>query len=180
MRARRPDPVWSVKVPVEDIPETGRHIDLAADEPTRTALAKEIGLRALPRLQASFDLTRSGPAGVRVVGRVSATVGQDCVVTLEPLENAVEEEVDLAFSPQTESEAGRTAQFDLDSREPPEPLQNGQIDLGAIATEFLALGIDPYPRKPDVVFEAPAVQEETAHPFAALAALKKPKGERNQ
>ena len=29
------------------------------------------------------------------------------------------------------------------------------VDLGAVATEFLLLGIDPYPRKPGAVFEAP-------------------------
>ena len=36
----------------------------------------------------------------------------------------------------------------------PEPLHDGAVDLGAVATEFLLLGIDPYPRKPDAVFEA--------------------------
>ena len=35
------------------------------------------------------------------------------------------------------------------------------------------LGIDPYPRKPDATFEPPAVEDESEHPFAALAALKK-------
>ena len=30
----------------------------------------------------------------------------------------------------------------------PEPLVGGAVDLGAVATEFLVLGIDPYPRKP--------------------------------
>ncbi len=36
--------------------------------------------------------------------------------------------------------------------EPPEPLVDGKIDLGAIATEFLLLGIDPYPRKAGAEF----------------------------
>ena len=50
---------------------------------------------------------------------------------------------------------------------------DGTIDLGAIATEFLILGIDPYPRKPGIVFDAPRTGEASGHPFAALAALKK-------
>ncbi|MGZ3360151.1 MAG: YceD family protein, partial [Xanthobacteraceae bacterium] len=58
----------------------------------------------------------------------------------------------------------------------PEPLVGGMIDLGAIATEFLILGLDPYPRKPDAVFEAPPGGDEAAHPFAALAELKKGRG----
>ena len=52
-------------------------------------------------------------------------------------------------------------------------LRDGVIDLGAVATEFLILGIDPYPRKPGVQFEAPTAAEPGGHPFAALAALTK-------
>ena len=41
-----------------------------------------------------------------------------------------------------------------------------------IATEFLLLGIDPYPRRPDAVFELPVVAPDPEdHPFAALKAL---------
>ena len=36
--------------------------------------------------------------------------------------------------------------------EPPDEIVNGQIDLGALTAEFLALGLDPYPRKPGVDF----------------------------
>jgi hypothetical protein len=63
---------------------------------------------------------------------------------------------------------------DPGGEEPPESVMNGTIDLGALATEFLILGIDPYPRKEGVAFEAPVAGDDSAaHPFAALAALKK-------
>jgi hypothetical protein len=53
-------------------------------------------------------------------------------------------------------------------------LENGTVDLGTIATEFLILGLDPYPRKEGVEFAAPQpASDPAAHPFAALAALKK-------
>ena len=39
------------------------------------------------------------------------------------------------------------------AEDPPEPIVNGAIDLGALAAEFLMLGLDPYPRKPGAVFE---------------------------
>ena len=55
----------------------------------------------------------------------------------------------------------------------PEALIDGTIDLGELATEFLILGIDPYPRKVGSVFEAPMPGEDSARPFAALSALKK-------
>jgi hypothetical protein len=51
-------------------------------------------------------------------------------------------------------------------------LIDGTVDLGGLAVEFLLLGIDPYPRKPGVVFEATSIGEASSHPFAALAKLK--------
>jgi len=49
---------------------------------------------------------------------------------------------------------------------------NGLIDLGRLATDALFLGIDPYPRRPDAVFEPPVVAADPEdHPFAALKAL---------
>ena len=65
--------------------------------------------------------------------------------------------------------------------EPPEPLIGGEVDLGAIVTEFLMLGIDPYPRKEGAEFEPPARHEDASeHPFAALAALKKAKSDKGE
>jgi uncharacterized metal-binding protein YceD (DUF177 family) len=131
----------------------------------------------LPRLEASFDVTRRGRSGLHVVGRVSATVIQTCVVTLEPLENEVDEDIDIAFSPAAASSFDEhVGEVEVPLEDAPEPLIGGAIDLGAIATEFLVLGLDPYPRKPDAVLELPPSGEEVAHPFAALAELKKGRG----
>ncbi len=65
-------------------------------------------------------------------------------------------------------------------KEPPEPLLDGILDLGALATEFLILGLDPYPRKVGVEFVAPEAGEAAAHPFAALEALKNRSGDQNK
>jgi hypothetical protein len=89
----------------------------------------------------------------------------------------LEEAIELVFVPQNEmsSQAG-SAEKRLPQGEPTETLRDGIVDLGAIATEFLILGIDPYPRKPGAVFDAPQAKENVAaQPFAALAALKKGK-----
>ena len=179
MNARSvPEPRWSVPIAVDEIPETGRRIELAPDPATRDAIARALGLAALPRLQAAFDLTRHGGDGLRVVGRVSSTVGQTCVVTLEPIENEIDEAIDLLFLPQPELPPGAAeGPLSIKAEEPPEALRAGLVDLGAVAIEFLILGIDPYPRKPGALFDAPpAAGDPAAHPFAALAALKKRQG----
>jgi len=164
---------WSVPVAVEDIPETGLHMEIEAPAAARAGIAALAGLRELPRLAAVFDLTRRG-AGVRVAGRVSALVGQTCVVSLEPMESAVEEAIEVNFAPAAEGLAAVPAhEIAPDEQEPAEPLTGGKVDLGALATEFLLLGVNPYPRKPGAEFAPPKLEEGGDKPFAALATLKK-------
>jgi len=183
MNKRGPQGPWSVPVTAHEVPATGRRFELEADAATRAAIARSADLRALPRLEATFDVSRHGAEGLQVVGRVRATVGQLCVVSLDPVDNEIEETVDLIFVPGATAAAGdATARETLEvaAVEGPEPLVNDTVDLGAIATEFLILGIDPYPRKPDAVFQAPAIEDASEHPFAALAALRKGQGGRDQ
>jgi uncharacterized metal-binding protein YceD (DUF177 family) len=176
---------WQVPVSVDEVLDDGRHFDLVADAETRAAVAKVAGLRDLPRLEAHFDVARYRTDGLRVDGRVLATVGQTCVVTLDPLTNEIAEDVALVFAPLAEvkaktsekprmsdnSETADTMQADWDDEV--EPLVSGSIDLGAVATEFLLLGLNPYPRKPGVEFQPPHDPSSDEGPFAALAALKK-------
>lgn len=166
---------WSVPLAVSDVPETGLQLELIADDAVRAATAKLAGLRDLPHLVASFDVALHGRGGLRVSGNVDATVGQTCVVTLEPIENKIDEPIDLVFAPADSVPAG-TQGHAPEEEDGPEPLVGGTIDLGAIATEFLILAIDPYPRKAGAVFQSPVAGEPAAHPFAALAALKKGRG----
>jgi hypothetical protein len=166
---------WSVRVSVEDVPQAGLRVELHADAPTRVAVAKAVGVNAVDRLEAAFDLTRHGRDGLRAVGRVSAAVEQTCVVSLEPVLNEVVEDIDLTFTPRgrRHSRGLSSADMVLTAEDPPEPLIDGLVDLGAVATEFLILGIDPYPRKPGIVFEPPADPQPGSRPFAGLAALKR-------
>jgi hypothetical protein len=171
---------WSVPVAVDDIPDTGLHLQIEAPPAVRAEVAELAEVRELPRLAAVFDLIRMG-ADVHVAGQVNARVGQICVVTLEPIENTIEEMVDVKFAP-TAGGAGPapkgTRKRAQGKDEPPEPLIDGRLDLGALATEFLILGIDPYPRKPGAQFAAPKAEDAGEHPFAVLEALKKRPGGR--
>ena len=171
---------WSVPLAVDTIPDEGLHRDLQAGPEACAAIAELAEVRTVRDLTAALDLAlRLSEDGatelIHVTGRVRAVVGQTCVVTLEPIENEIDEPVDIAFA---EPAAGDSPASDRDPHrqvvddDAPEPLTGGMIDLGAIATEFLILGIDPYPRKADVEFAPPAVKDDTPHPFAALAALK--------
>jgi uncharacterized metal-binding protein YceD (DUF177 family) len=175
---RAPGQPWRIPVLQTEVPATGLHVDLAADAKVRADIARLAGLTAVPRLEASFDVTRHGRSGLHVIGRVSATVGQICGVTLEPIENEIDEAVELLFVPAPAAVRGQHGWKEVEVRldDASEPLIDGTIDLGAVATESLILGIDPYPRKPGIAFQAPNTAERSARPFAALAALKKRRG----
>jgi uncharacterized metal-binding protein YceD (DUF177 family) len=168
------DKPWSIPIARHAIPEAGLRQEIVADEPVRQRVAALAGVRAMPRLEASFELRQHGQDGVRVSGRVRARVAQTCVVTLDPMESEVDEPVDLVFMPERlQSDPDIAEEVQLEGDDAPELLIDDTVDLGAIATEFALLGVDPYPRKPDVAFEPPAVADDAAgHPFAALAALK--------
>jgi Large ribosomal RNA subunit accumulation protein YceD len=168
---------WSDLVLVDQIPEHGLRRDLEASEPERSALAAAAGLRGIASARASLDVTPIQGGRIHVVGRVSALIGQTCVVTLDPVDNALDEPIDLIFAPPSQirqlAESVDDTEGDAEVPDPPEPIVDGMIDLGRVATDALFLGIDPYPRKPDARFELPEVADDPEdHPFAALKALK--------
>ena len=168
---------WSVPVTVAQIPDTGLHRDIEAEPAVRNAMAEVAGLREILSASASLDVTPKSGGRVHVAGHVRARIGQTCVVTLEPIENDIDEPIDLIFAPpeqipQLADLVDEAAESDVEIPDPPEPIVNGVIDLGRLATDALFLGLDPYPRRPDAVFEPPVVAADPEdHPFAALKAL---------
>ena len=78
-------------------------------------------------------------------------------MTLETLIDEVEERVDLILVQPDAMPAPRAA-LDIDvagESDLPDVLHDRAVDLGAVATEFLMLGIDPYPRKAGAQFQSP-------------------------
>ncbi|MGD9650689.1 MAG: DUF177 domain-containing protein, partial [Dongiaceae bacterium] len=115
---------------------------------------------------------------IQVSGKISAGIKQNCVVTLEEFPAQLEENFSARFAPagseivranHLREEGDGTHEDDI------EPYEFGKIDLGEIATQYLALAIDPYPHKPGieggglVYGEA----EDKKNPFAKLAGLYK-------
>src|SRR5262245_52974213 len=103
-----PERPWSMAVRLDEVPESGRHVSLETSEETRAALARPAGVDAVEQLNATFDLTRRGRDGVHVEGRVTATVRQTCVVSLEPVVNTIDEAVDVDFVPPRDDEKNRS------------------------------------------------------------------------
>jgi uncharacterized metal-binding protein YceD (DUF177 family) len=175
---------WRAPVVAAQIPETGLAVDIEAGAAQRTAIAEIAGLRGITSAHAQFELKLQRDGRVHVAGRLQARIGQTCVVTLEPIENEIDEAISLIFAPpeQVKEFADFVDQAEDDEAEvpePPEPIEGGVIDLGRLATDVLYLAIDPYPRKPGAVFEPHvAAPDPEDHPFAALKALQLPEDTR--
>ena len=162
-------------VRVDALPREGRTVTIEASPAEREVLASLYKLPAIAALTATLRLDPAGRGGARVTGAVHGEFTQTCVVSLEPFTGTVDEVVDMRFAPQAEEDSDRraareTLTFSLADEDDPDPVVDGKIDLGAVAGEFFALGLDPYPRKPGVEFVAPTEPAPLDSPFAALAA----------
>ena len=147
---------------------------LVADDAARERIAKALGLDALISLDSTVKVT-PWLDGVQIDATWKARVRQTCGVTLDLFESDLEGDVQVRAVPQGSAALGGMDEHELDldpdADDPPDVLDGDQIDLGAYVIEDLSLAIDPFPRKPDAVFEAPAASGELS-PFAVLAKLK--------
>jgi hypothetical protein len=159
---------WTHGVVVADLLPEGEFFELMPDEATRVTLARHVGVLALPALRARLKVIPTGKGGALVEGDLEASVRQTCVVSLDAEWRDV---ISVRFAPEVAAAPGLVVEIGDD--DPPDPLVDGALDLAAVVTEFLALTIDPYPRKPGAVFVPPAeTKDPSASPFAALDKLK--------
>lgn len=166
-------------VDIGAIPAAGHAVRIEADATERKAIAGAFGLNEVRELVGDLDVRREPAGSIVVEGVVTARIVQDCVVTFEPVGQSIKEQVFLRFvpagTPGALAAGNRDEASDADPDfDPPEILTGTTIDLGAIVCEFLALGIDPYPRVAGA--EIPAGTAESADdkpesPFAMLGKL---------
>jgi uncharacterized metal-binding protein YceD (DUF177 family) len=170
---------FSRLVRVESLPREGQIVTIEATPTERDALASFYKLPAIAALTATLRLEPWGRRGARVTGAVHGELTQVCIVSLEPFPATVDEDVEVRFAPPTAADPKSSAQeaqaFLLADEDEPDPVIDGKIDLGALAAEFFALGLDPYPRKPGAVLDEERTNSEPIDsPFSALAQRDKP------
>lgn len=159
-------------VALADIPDRGLDLHFEATAEECAAVAQWLDAPKVSSLTADYRLVRRG-SQVKLQGTLHAILTRTCVVTLEPFETQLEEPVTMRFSEHASADGAAEASVSHDAEEEdlPDPIVNGRIDIGAVTAEFLSLGLDPYPRKPDTAFRYEEDQGKE-NPFAALAKLK--------
>lgn len=173
MKAKTAAPAYSYPVAVATL-HGENHLRLVPDETARKAIAGALGLNAVDRLEARLAISHAQNGLVGVEGELEADVQPICVVTLDAFPQAIREPVSLRLAPPdlVERMTKRAEENENEDFEPPDVIENGVIDFGALVVEFLALALDPYPRKPGAEFKGGDPQEPKPSPFEALKALK--------
>jgi len=179
---RPPPPEFSRPFDADRLGADPVAVRIAARPEELAALARRLDLPSLGRLEASLTVRRRAGGTVLVDGTLSADAVRACVVTLEPVPERVEHRLAALFAPPALLDDGIDVDPDGDE-DPPEPIEDGRIDLGELAAQHLSLALDPYPRAPGAALDpslaaaAPEEPEEEAArgtPFAALARLRGP------
>jgi uncharacterized metal-binding protein YceD (DUF177 family) len=169
------DPEFSRIINLGELEKDAVHLDITADAEECAALAKRFGLSAIASLHVTGTLERLGRGRVRLRAKLNSEVTQTCVVTLDPLVNRIEEDLDILFDPAHDDSEGSDVAFDPASDR--EPLIGDSLDVGEIVAEELAVALDPYPRKPGIALEMDPNEgggtQPEGGPFEALAVLKR-------
>jgi uncharacterized metal-binding protein YceD (DUF177 family) len=159
------------------LPEGGRAIEITAGDAEREAIARRLGLLALAgfTVRGRLDPLRRGHSAV-FGGRMIAKVTQECIVSGDPVEAEIDEEIHVRLLTEHEAEARDELEIEADEDDI-EVAEEGIVDLGDICVQYLALALDPYPRSPAaanvVLPEEDAGDDSTeTNPFAVLKKLK--------
>ena len=173
---------------IDKIGHRGAHREIAATAAECRALADRFDLQDIRALSAELRLRRVRGDAVRLEGRIQASVVQTCVISLQPVQATIDEEIAVNFADSPEDDP-EDLEISYDD-DPPEPIVNGRIDLGEAVAQQLALALDPYPRAPgaeipadyrgesaDLVEIPPekgstGAAPDTANPFSVLGKLK--------
>ena len=153
-------------------PRSPTPVQLKPDAAARAAIADDLGLLGLPALRFDGKVEARGNDAWALTGRLTARVVQPCVVTLEPVETPIDEEVRRIFTPHLTAPLDEEIEMPDDEMEP-----LGQfIDAGAVVIEALSLALPLYPRAPGAELPegtepAPEPGEDRKKPFAGLDAL---------
>jgi uncharacterized metal-binding protein YceD (DUF177 family) len=161
---------------LDSMPTAGRDIDITVEREAREAIAAQLEVTAVDRLQVKLHAVKFR-GGIRVTGQLKALVVQPSVVSLEPVTEDIVEAVDRVFLPGGEKpfagKADAEVFVDLEGDDLPDHFEGNEADLSDLIIETLALSIDPYPRLAgESVGLAGDEDDEDDSPFAGLKVLK--------
>jgi hypothetical protein len=178
---------WIHKISADDAGVTIERVSIEPPQDAMLALAKHIDVDSLKGLKADLTLKRiKGGLVVYIKGHIKAEIEQTCVVTLESLNNTINEDFEAWYADPAQAISFQKALQKKElqrqhgeapivaEEDDPEPIEDGIIDLADVVIQFLSLAIDHYPQKDGIEKdedEVVIVQEDNPirkNPFEAL------------
>ena len=164
-KKNQPQLEFSRPLLVARVPRMGSHEVFVADPAECEGVAKRITVPTIHSLKAHLIATPWRGGGLKVTGGFEVDMEQVSIVSLEPFRQTYKFDVERYFLPPKIAIDGIEEDADI--------IEDGEIDLGEIVTETLALEIDPYPKKAGEAYDGPSDEEEPGveaepSPFAKL------------
>lgn len=172
---------FSRMVNVADIPSTGQGFAAKASLDECAAICTRFDLSAVKCFEISGIIKPHGKQRYQLEAKLVAEIVQTCVITLDPIETAIEQAFKLALTSQEASLQENTEEVDLfdpNEEDPPLLFNEDKIDYGECAVQYFSDCLEIYPRKSDASFERIAKPSEENHeekrdnPFDILQKLK--------
>jgi hypothetical protein len=144
-----------------------------------SAISKRLGILKIANLDATVYVTalESADPFMRFDIQLTATLSQTCVVSLQPVEETIDETFALLLSHEEEEDLSTDDSDQMDwMKEEHETLYMGghtALDIGEILVQYLSLFMNPYPRHPEASLEQPSALNQDESPLAQLKGLKK-------
>lgn len=154
-----------------------KNIPFSASQEERDALAKRFNILSIGALEAIVDIIplKDQDPFMRLDIHLCATVTQQCVVSLRPLEEKIDKNFSILLSHAEEDmeEVGGLLELAKEEHEVFYMGDEDSIDIGEVLSQYLSLFMAPYPRHPDAILNESDVLQKKPSPLHQLKDLKK-------
>ncbi len=169
--------LFSYPLVVDEISGPEKVYRLNADEKQRTYIAEIYQIPGVKSFSAELRVKNQHKQHrLEVSGIADAELEQTSVISLENFIKPYHAEFTVVYDTQMTAKDLKELELEFDD-DIPDIVEDGKIDLAAIAMEQIALIIDDFPRQKNETFNFKSeFDEETTkaqNPFAVLAQLKK-------
>ncbi len=154
-----------------------------ADDTQRSALAERFDVIAVHKFNGSMTINPWGD-DYKMTASYHAVVDQACVISGQPVSETIDEDFEIIIHVGEEPEDQPLDEEEMLEEDDIEYSLDGKVDVAEIFAQYLATGLNPFPRSEGVdisEMSTPAGVDikteeevkEASNPFAALKDLKK-------
>jgi len=170
---------FSYPLKLEDISSASKQYSFTASEDELVFVASILKVPSVKSFQSVINITLNKPEHlINLTGCLDAMIEQTSVISLENFIRPYHSEFTRTYDTKlTYAQQREMEEFEDINADIPDVMENGIIDLKAVALEALALELDDFPKQPGELFsftpDFDINTDKPQNPFAILEKLKK-------